>query len=210
MGPAEDFKKFTDFFTVTLPRVGDKIKEFGDGLRDIFEGVGKEIDGVGAGINLGFKDVGLLIEYCFILLGSYLACGVYFITQLPKCMFYYVLEWIGQVLYLPVRIFVWVMKTFFKIKLQKYLDKFWRFMEKVDLIIYKHAKFHIIHYPRSVRERCYVCKRLKDQVITRQSNTVNYDFAPAPDGGIYKVITSEKYGGQLKRGVNEMNDAFTW
>lgn len=196
----EGLNKIPSFFKELERRFID----FGVGVKDIFDGLGVQIEGVGKGIELGFGDVGLLIEYCFILLGSYLACGVYFIGQLPKCFFYYVLEWIGQILYLPVRIFIWFMDTFCKIKLQKHMDKFWYFMEKIDKIIYKYAKFHIMHYPRSVRERCYVCKRLKQSVITRQTEVVNYDFAP--NGGIAKVI--DQYGEQMRRGAEEVKGVF--
>lgn len=197
------WKKLTNFF----PELGRRFDNFGKGLKDIFDGLGVQIEGVGKGIELGFKDVFLLIGYCFILLGSYLACGVYFISQIHKCMFYYILDMIGQVLYLPIRIIAWFLKNALYIDLYKPLDKFWKFMDKLDLIVYKFAKFHIIHYPRSVRERCYVCKRLKQEVIHRQTKVVNEDFAPAPDGRIYKKIM--EYGEQMRRGAEEVKDVFS-
>ena len=92
---------------------------------------------------------------------------------------------IGTLLYLPVIIIVWILKTFKIIDLQTYLDKFWVFMEKVDRIVYKKCKFHIIHFQKSIREKCFVCKRLKASVIADLGGKIVQDFTP-PDGEVVK------------------------
>jgi hypothetical protein len=55
--------------------------------------------------------------------------------------------------------------------------------------------FHIIHYPRSIRQKCYVCKRLKTQVISTQADVVKDDFSP--DGRIKQIFN---------RGINTIRE----
>jgi len=188
--------------------IGNRFKNFGDGIRDIFLGIGDTFEGVGASLKLGFGDIGTLLEYIFVFIGSYIGCAVYFLTNLKGCIFYYLIEVLGQILYLPVRIFVWLFKTILKVNLQPMLDKLWAFMEKIDQKVYGVAGFHIIHYPRQVRNKCYVCKRLKQEVIKDQGNTVHNDFV-AHDGQDANMLTAFKEKiHRLIQGGEEMKAAF--
>jgi hypothetical protein len=153
------------------------IKNVFDGVGKVFKGIGEEFDAVGESVEIGVTDIFTLIEFVFIFLGSYIGCGVYFLMNIRNCFFYYLLEILGQILYIPVRICVWIF-SLFSFNLQKYLDIFWSKMEILDRIVYKYGGFHIIHYPRSVRQKCYVCKRLKTQVLVDKSNIIKDDFAP--------------------------------
>jgi hypothetical protein len=189
-------------------QLGKRFKNFGDGIRDIFLGIGDTFDGVGASLKLGFGDIGILLEYIFVFIGSYIGCAVYFLTNLKGCIFYYLIEVIGQLLYLPIRIIVWIFKKVIKVNLQPMLDKFWTLMEKLDRKLYKIVGFHIIHYPRQVRDKCYVCKRLKQQVIKNQGNTVHNDFV-AHDGVDANMLTLFKQKiRRLIQGGEEMKAAF--
>jgi hypothetical protein len=165
--------------------VGNRIKDVFEGIGKVFKGIGQEFDAVGEGVALGVTDISHLLELVFIFLGSYIGCAVYFLTNIQGCIFYYFIEVIGQILYIPVRITVWFF-SLFHLNLQKYLDMFWVKMEELDKKIYKYAKIHIIHYPRGIRQKCYVCKRLKRRVLSDQASTVKDDFAP--DGKIKQIF----------------------
>ena len=174
-----------------------------DGIKKIFMGIGEEFEDVGEGVTVGVIDISTLIELVFIFLGSYIGCAVYFLTNIKGCLFYYLVEVLGQILYIPVRITVWIC-SFFKFDLQKYLDTFWDNMESIDQVVYKYVGIHIIHYPRNIRQKCYVCKRLKTQVLTNQATVVKDDFSPG--GHIEQILM----GGinTIKDGGNEILNPF--
>ena len=206
--------KMVDFFNkipAFFDEVKNRFKKIKGGFDDIFGGIGDEFNGLGAGLELGVSDISKLLEFVFIFVGSYLSCGVYFLTNLKSCFFYYLFEYFGQLLYLPVRILVWFL-LIFKIKLQPIIDKIWAGLEKVDQFVYKYGKLHIIHYSHNVRQKCYVCKRLRldsrdgsyKSVITRQSADVNYDFAPG--GGIAQKF--QEGTNRINRGADDLKSAF--
>jgi hypothetical protein len=175
--------------------VGHRFENIGKGFRHVFEGVGEEFTGLGVGLSLGTNDISLLIQYIFIYLGSLIGCGVYFLSNLKGCIFYYLIEVIGQLLYLPVRILVWIFKQF-KVDLQSPLDKFWKAMEAVDNQCMYYAGFHIIHYPKNVRTKCYVCKRLKQSVIVNKANDIDYDFKVALPEILNRGVKTIETGGR--------------
>ena len=209
LGP---LKPMIDFFQ-KLPSIGDQIKgrldNIKNGFDDIFGGIGDEFNGLGEGLELGVTDIGKFLDFIFIFIASYLNCGIYFLTNLKGCIFYYLVEAFGQILYLPVRLIISFF-LLFKLNLQSTVDKIWLGLEKIDKIFYKYAKFHIIHYPHNVRQRCYVCKRLRvdsdgyQSIITRQGNEVKYDFSPG--GGIAQKFT--KGTNRINNGANSLKYAF--
>jgi hypothetical protein len=181
----------------SIQRAFDRVKDVFEGIGQVFTGIGQEFDAVGEGVALGATDISQLLELVFIFLGSYINCGVYFLVNIKGCLFYYLIEVLGQILYIPVRILVWIL-SLFHFNLQKQLDIFWTKMEKIDRVVYKYVGFHIIHYPRSIRQKCYVCKRLKTQVISNKADVVKDDFSP--DGRIKqffnKGIDTIRQGGR--------------
>jgi hypothetical protein len=184
------------------PSISDafnKIKNVFDGIGKIFKGIGQEFDAVGESVALGVTDIFTLIEFIFIFLGSYIGCGVYFLMNIRSCLFYYLLEVLGQILYIPVRIIVWIL-SFLHFNLQQYLDIFWNKMEILDGLVYKFGGFHIIHYPRGIRQKCYVCKRLKTQVLVNKSNDIKDDFSP---GGRIQQIFNRGID-TIREGGNEI------
>lgn len=208
------FQPMIDFFQ-KLPSIGDQIKDrfagIKNGFDDIFGGIGDEFNGLGEGLALGVTDIGKLLEFIFIFIASYMSCGIYFLTNLKGCIFYYLVEAFGQILYLPVRLIIGFF-LLLKLNLQPTVDKIWTGLEKVDKVFYKYAKFHIIHYPHNVRQRCYVCKRLRldskdgsyKSIITRQGEDVNYDFSPG--GGIAQKFSAG--ADRIEKGGNELKRAF--
>ena len=205
----EKIKTFFESLPGVFKQIKTRLDNINSGFKEIGEGIGDEFNGLGEGIELGVTDIGAFLEFIFIFVGSYLTCGIHFLTNLKGCIFYYLVEVFGQILYLPIRLLISFL-LLFKLNMQPTVDKIWSGLEKLDIIVYTYAKFHIIHYPNSVRQRCYVCKRLRvdsagyKSIITRQGEEVKYDFSPG--GGIAQKFT--KGTDRINKGGNQIKDAF--
>jgi len=103
-----------------------------------------------------FTDGAKFLKEFFI---PWLQCAMQKAGDFKSCIFYYVLEMIGKILYLPVLIFIWFFQVLspVKINMQKYVNMFWKIMERIDRFVFKIGKFHIIHYPDHILSRCYRC-----------------------------------------------------
>jgi len=123
---------------------------------------------------------------------SWMMCLFKNLSNMQTCIFYYLLEAIGQILYLPVRIFLWIASQL-KIDLYPLETQFWDLIEYIDKIVLKAAGFHISHYPKNIREQCYNCKRLKISSLVDHSmpmvNDVTNVLPPALGPGVMKMIT---------------------
>lgn len=195
--------------------IGKRFESFGKSIPNIFKGVGDGIIGLGEGLKLGVTDIGKMIDYSFVFLGTYIGCGVGFLTNLKSCIFYYLLECLGQILYLPIRLTLWISQQA-GADLSGTMSKFWDFMEMIDRSIYKGLKFHIIHYPGSVVAKCYVCKRLKQTVLSDQGEILHDDFEPhdGEDSNILQKIKGRaarlyEGGRQFKNSVRPMGEGPT-
>jgi hypothetical protein len=99
---------------------------------------------------------------------TWIMCLFKNLSNFQVCGFYYVLEIIGQILYLPVRIFLWIAYKF-GIDIYPMETKFWNTIEIVDSYSMRYLTFHISHYPKNIREKCYTCKRLKVSSLVNHS-----------------------------------------
>lgn len=82
------------------------------------------------------------------------ACLIKRFQNFKSCFFWYLLEIIGQILYLPIRLIVWMGGKSFR----KYEKKFWKIVYDVDCKIYDIGGFHVFHFPESVQQKCYDCR----------------------------------------------------
>jgi len=186
-----------------IPELINRVRLLADGMISTLTGLEQEAEGVAKSSGVLLDHFSTLFQYLAVFSATYISCGIYFLSKIRSCMIYYILDIIGQILYLPVRIFVWILKTIRLINLQPYVDKIWEYMEKLDMIIYTKLKFHIIHYPRSVRENCYVCKRLKMSVVGKQTEIIAEDFGP---DGIGRDLVAG--GENLMRALNDFMGVF--
>jgi len=154
----------------------ERFKKIGYGFDDIFKGIGDEFVGLGEGLRLGFDDIGLLIEYTGEFLLTYTMCGVKFITNIASCFFYYMVDTILQIFYLPVRIFLFIIWASFYKKVYNLETKFWDNINKLDNLNYKYTGVYFTRWPKKIRDLCYNCKRLKVQVLKNKAGDVQDDF----------------------------------
>lgn len=131
------FKRMINFFKL----VGRIFGYVGELFRYLF----KYIQRVMNNIAEAFK----YIPRVFVWLGSYIAGGMKFITNLNKCFGWYGLDAFGQTLYLPVKFIFWIFG------LQEIEKMLWKIVEDIDCMAKKITGYHLTHYPDSIQDRCY-------------------------------------------------------
>jgi hypothetical protein len=138
------------------------------GLVDIIMGIGKFVWGFLQVIPPLANSLGDGMFSIFTFSYTWMMCLFKNIANIQACFFYYLLEIIGQILYLPIRIILWMV---FKCgyDLYKYEKMGWDVIELIDDNVFYYADFHICHFPKSIREKCYNCKRLKVSALVQHS-----------------------------------------
>ena len=178
------------------------LKNTFSGIRIIFKGIGENFTGLGDGLKRGFDDIGELISYTGEFLLTYSVCGVKFIGNLSKCLFYYLTDALLQILYLPIRIALYIIWLFFYKGIYRYEKDVWKLIAKVDAYFYSIFQFHFLKWPRSVRNLCYNCKRLKVKVLKNKAKEVDNDFKTKIKEDLRRGIKT------IERGANKIEKSF--
>uniref|UniRef100_A0A6C0HYL3 Uncharacterized protein n=1 Tax=viral metagenome TaxID=1070528 RepID=A0A6C0HYL3_9ZZZZ len=163
--------------------LGKAFRDVGKKLKKTFSGVTKTVDALTGLVNdvkmlinctiAFFNFVVSLISYVwkstiwfFIYflpwIGQYFECIFQKIIFLPKCFFWYLLDSISWISYVPFRILFWIIDTIFNLGVEDFVNKyFWGTLEDLDKYIHDEkglgTKIHIIHFPDSVTDKCYNC-----------------------------------------------------
>ncbi len=123
-------------------------------IKNTFENAFKQIADFFNKIKEVFVFLGSVFKWTF----DHVSCGITWITNFRYCFFWYFLEIIGKILYLPVTLFVWITRQLLGFDLRPFVDKFWEYLSELDCLIFSIAGFHIIHYPSDVIAKCYSCE----------------------------------------------------
>jgi len=88
------------------------------------------------------------------------ACVIEKITSFKSCFFWYLLDIIFEIMYLPMRVILWFAspEMFDVCEVEQLHDMVVRQRDKLDCFIYENYGFHIFRYPHSEQKRCYKCK----------------------------------------------------
>ena len=168
----EDFKRIVCMLE-TIPNRVDNIIV---GIDNIFLGVGNLFKTTKeAGREVG-KEIQTLADYNFLYFGRWLACFVKFSQNFFKCFVYYLIDFVGKLLYLPVSFGIWVMFTFLGIDLYPHESRLFEGLNALDAFLYGIIGFSILNYPKHIRQDCYSCIRLRPQVIRYQAKEVGKAF----------------------------------
>jgi hypothetical protein len=81
-------------------------------------------------------------------------CVIIRLQNFNGCFFWYTLEIIGQILYLPIRFIVWLGGG----SLKSVESSIWNAIHEMDCAFYGATSVHVIHYPESILKKCYNCK----------------------------------------------------
>ena len=159
-------------FILTLPQ---RFANIAAGIINIFFGVAVELKSVGVVSGILLIDFFIFVEYTWEFIRTYTICSLYFLSNMTRCIFYYIIDIFGILLYLPVRIFLYAFYMA-RVNLYPYETQIWDELEKLDSIILGYTGIHIIHWPKSIRDQCYNCKRLKVNVYARTIMNLVDDF----------------------------------
>ena len=170
-------KDFEDIVITFNKSVPNRFKNLFASIEVIFQdGLAGEIKTLTDSINSGFKGIGYLFAATGELLRTYIMCTIKFIKNLYFCFIFYVVEIALRIFYLPIWLVMWSLKTFLG------LDLFWleersiKGLEMLNGYTYSLFGFHIIYWPKNVRERCFTCIRLKKGVLKETAKKVDYNF----------------------------------
>lgn len=148
----------------------------GAALNDIFEGVANEFIGIPQGVWLGALDISVFVQYVWEFFITNFACGMKLMQNIQYCAIYYILDILGQILYLPFRITLWIINKFIPGSYNKIENAIWGNLDIADRWTIENLGFHIIHFSKPVRDKCYNCKRLRPLVFIGKTNEVIADL----------------------------------
>lgn len=136
-------------------------------------------------IALGLPDFLIFALYCIRWFVDHVICGITGLFNLPTCIFFYIINTIGQLLYLPFRgLFFLIWLAGFE-EIYDYEKKAWNKIYDIDEWIFVNIMpVHFAHWPIEIRKKCFSCVRLK---MTSVSNK----FLPVGD----------RYGKKLPKAV---------
>lgn len=173
-GIEEVIKEFDKMIKFTKT-VGPRVENVFFGIGNVFYGIGLTLEGIGKGIGLGFLEIGELLTYLGEFLFTYLICAVKFTTNLWSCFFYYIIELLLQIIYLPIRIILFLG---YSMGIDLYARERQVFEGLTDLsyMFYSVTGYHFMFWPKNIRERCFVCVRLKTDAVSEKANDVDKVF----------------------------------
>ena len=159
-----------------LKATPNRFRNLGTAFDEVFNGVEEEIVAIGYAFELGFDSISSLVYSTTIFIDTYLNCIIKILSNSLDCLPFYILDVIGQILYLPVRILLWVFNTFLGINLYSIEKNTWKGVMEFDNIIYSSTGFHIARYPKEIRDNCYTCSTLKKSVLEERKKNVDITF----------------------------------
>lgn len=136
---------------------------------NLFKGIIEEFSALGQAMDLGFANNSSLIYYLSIFIGSYVQCMRQLAQNMLFCLPFFILQILGQILYLPIRLILWIFSTYLYINLYVIEARVWKGLQTMDDVLFRIFQFHIIHFPKSVRESCFTCIRLRESAVRKRN-----------------------------------------
>jgi len=186
-----------------IENIFTKIKRVFVGYGEIMEGVGIAFFDFNKGISLGFKSDVELLSYVGEFMFTNLYCGLRYLVFLPACIFFYLIDVFFLILYIPVRIMLFMIYMVSFKEIYEYETYFWNIVRGIDNECFKMSGFNFIKWPKVIRDQCYNCKRLKIDALSNKADQV---------GQIHRDIFNDvgKNGLQhINHGSQVMRDAMS-
>jgi hypothetical protein len=183
-----------------LFNVFSMISDIGRGFEEIGQGIDELVTEVPVGVYHAILDGSEFLQYIGVFLFTNFVCMMKNMKNMTSCIFFYIFDAILLLCYLPIAIFLFLFSFIFP-SIYDMQKKVFEYAEKIDKYWFGFFKFHLIHYPKSVRDMCYNCKRLKPTVFVNKimeyaddiSDPIYGDltnWASNVLGGTYKVLNA--------------------
>lgn len=197
------FVEITNLLKDAFKKVFGVFKKLGGAFEKIGKGFKDSIEGVPKGLEYGFKDLDVFFKYIGEFLLGYIMCSIRMIENFHKCVFFYMMDMVGQFLYLPFRLALFLIWCIGFSSVYETEKMIWDIISDIDKIVFGITGYHFMHWPKSIRDLCYNCRRLKTNVIGKKANQMKDDW----NGEIWKQVN--KGGRELTGGFNDLFGAFT-
>lgn len=202
----ETFKRIVCF----IEKFPVRIRNVKSGVINIADGIETHIAATGTAAEMSVASITDLGESIGLIISTHSECIIKFIINLIYCIWFYLLDVFGYFLYLIIYGCIWLISgLLIAIPLgisnpaEMIMDNVFKGIYKVDAFIYNGITMHIAHYPKLIRESCYICKTLKNTVITKKAENIDKVFT-------YDIPKLFVDGNKLiKRGANQFEHAAT-
>lgn len=182
-------------FLAMIPKLISIITEVVMGIKDIFLGMAREFEEFPQGAYYFTVHAAIFAQYLGVFAFTNLFCAMQMIQNFTSCFFWYALDIFGKILYLVPQIFI-LFLTFIGVPAKELETKIWDGLESLDQIVVDASGYHIIHFPKSIRDKCYNCKRLSTSALINKASDafddINDPILPLMTGGIVDMFNGAR------------------
>ena len=182
-------------FLEMIPKLINIVTEIVMGIKDIFLGLAREFQEFPQGAFYLGVHLAIFIQYLGVFVFTNLFCAMQMIQNFTSCFFWYALDIFGKILYLVPQVFILIF-SLFGIPAREMEKNIWDALESVDRSVVDMSGYHLIHFPKNVRDRCYNCKRLSTSaLIGRAADTfgdINDPIIPLMTGGLLDMFNGAR------------------
>lgn len=182
-------------FLEMIPKLINIVTEIVMGIKDIFLGLAREFQEFPQGAFYLGVHLAIFIQYLGVFVFTNLFCAMQMIQNFTSCFFWYALDIFGKILYLVPQVFILIF-SLFGIPAREMEKNIWDALESVDRLVVDMSGYHLIHFPKNVRDRCYNCKRLSTSaLIGRAADTfgdINDPIIPLMTGGLLDMFNGAR------------------
>jgi len=138
------------------------------GVTNIFVGVAKKVEAIGKSFKAGLDSTGTLASYAGEYAGTRLECVLHFIKNFYKCVLFYIIRLVGEILYLIITLPFIFVGYLFGLDIDKRV-----FIPAKKAFIYSgelfgiDVEFHLKFFTKNIYKDCFSCRRLKDSALSK-------------------------------------------
>lgn len=166
-----------------------------EAIVDILVGSGQAFAGLISVLAVTIPDIFDTIYTLALWAITHLECFFKILRNLPVCIFFYVLDMLGQLIYLPIRLGLWAVLFTIGLNLYPIEKGAWDIIYKVDCFVHETAGIHIAHWPDNIIDDCYNCCRVKTQTLMNKGSKVMDDINKTAPKMLYPGINKIGRGG---------------
>lgn len=182
-------------FLKMIPKLITIITEVVMGIKDIFLGLAREFQEFPQGAYYFGVHVAIFIQYLGVFMFTNLFCAMQMIQNFTSCFFWYALDIFGKILYLVPQIFI-LFFTLLGVPARDIEKQIWDGLESLDRIVVDASGYHLIHFPKSIRDKCYNCKRLSTNALIGRAadafEDINDPILPLMTGGLMDMFNGAR------------------
>lgn len=182
-------------FLKMIPKLISIITEVVMGIKDIFLGLAREFQEFPQGAYYFGVHVAIFIQYLGVFMFTNLFCAMQMIQNFTSCFFWYALDIFGKILYLVPQVFI-LFFSLLGVPARDIEKQIWDGLESLDRIVVDASGYHLIHFPKSIRDKCYNCKRLSTNALIGRAadafEDINDPILPLMTGGLVDMFNGAR------------------